>query len=102
MFNIQYLFISNHEYICCAERFKVYTYFFHYPHYVLPVLIVDSSFVHVVRNFGSRIAAANNSGSPDMWPKRFFPPAGQVYLYSTFQQQALTQIAKVTHFEKDI
>ena len=40
--------------------------FFHYLHDVLPVLIVDSSFIHVVRNFGSRIAAAINSGSPDV------------------------------------
>lgn len=51
-----------------------YPYTFLLCHVLLPILIMASSFVQVVRNFGRRIAAAINSGSPNMWPKRFFIP----------------------------
>ena len=49
--------------------------FLDYAHVALPILIVASSFVQDVRNFGRRIAAAINSGSFVMWPNRVFNPA---------------------------
>ncbi len=51
-----------------------YTLIFHYPNVPLPILTVASSFVQDVQNVGRRIAAAINSGSSVMGPKRFFIP----------------------------
>ena len=48
--------------------------FLYYSHIVLSFLIVASSFVQVVQNFGRRMAATIYSGSPNMWLKQFFNP----------------------------
>lgn len=77
---------------------KMYTHtrIFHYPHVVLPILTVASSFVQVVRNFGRAIAAAINSGSPDVWPKQFFistcraSTRGLQYFSGNLTQSSLT------------
>lgn len=71
---------------------------FHYPPDVFPVLVMTSSFVHVVWNFESRVAAVINLGSLDMWAKRFLIPICKaslfVFLFACFSNKHGDKVPK--------